>query len=244
MSHVLGQVSVFPNDPQARLGLTKCLDALQDMEAVWPSASRASELLRGCDPMNKNTSKQDNFGQLVTRQSGQERQKRAAEHAADVEDVYERSQMHVPPSTGGSLAASQPYSQPWRSTQFQSDFSAPSSSYYHWPSPTDGGSYDPFPGTLSTSVLPQMYSTGLIDERRLPHTLSSQHSQPRLNGHSAAGGGGHGYETTSGGRYPQYWNDYTTFPQMGMAYGQTPSETTQGQEGIYLNESYGDIYGA
>lgn len=251
------QVSVYPEDPQARMGLAKCMDALQDMDAVWPSALRAYELLRGCDPLNKKASKGAQFGQLVTRQSGQERQKRAAEHAADSEDAYQRSQLHVPSSSG--LAPPQPYAQPWRSTQLTpmsqgagpgqpGDFSPTSqhSSYYPWPS--DGTSYVPFPGTLSTSVLPQMYSTGLIDERRPPHTLtSSQHAQTRSNGHSVGGvvgGGQGGYESTNGGRYPQFWNDYTSFPQMGMAYGQSPGAPAQGQEGVFLNGPYGGIYGA
>jgi hypothetical protein len=235
------------------------MDALQDMEAVWPAATRAHELLRGCDAMNKDTSEHAHFGQLVTRQSGQERQKRAAEHAADSEDAYGRSHMHVPSSGGSSLAPSQPYAQPWRSTQFTpmsqeagagqpGDFSqtpplptSQASSYYPWPS--DEGSYVSYPGTLSTSVLPQMYSTGLIDERRLPHTLtSSQHGQSRSNGHSVGGEQG-GYGSTSGGRYPQFWNDYTSFPQMGIAYGQPPGAPAQGQEGIYLNGQYGGIYG-
>lgn len=256
------QVSVYPEDPQARMGLAKCMDALQDMDAVWPSALRAYELLRGCDPLNKKASKGAQFGQLVTRQSGQERQKRAAEHAADSEDAYQRSQLHVPSSSG--LAPPQPYAQPWRSTQLTpmsqgagpgqpGDFSPTTSlptsqhsSYYPWPS--DGTSYVPFPGTLSTSVLPQMYSTGLIDERRPPHTLtSSQHAQTRSNGHSVGGvvgGGQGGYESTNGGRYPQFWNDYTSFPQMGMAYGQSPGAPAQGQEGVFLNGPYGGIYGA
>lgn len=259
-------MSVYTNDPQARVGLAKCMDALRDMEAVWPAATRAHELLRGCDAMSKNASKHPRFGQLVTRQSSQERQKRAAEHPADSEDAYERSQMHIHSSSGTSLAPLQPYAQPWRSTQFNpmsqvtgpgqpGDF-APTpplpagepSPYYPWPS--DGGSYVPgaFPGTLSTSVLPQTYSTGLIDERRLPHTLtSSQHIQSRSSGHSAggvSGGARGGYEPTGGGRYPQFWNDYTSFPQMGMAYGQMPGVPAQGQEGVYLDGQYGGIYGA
>ncbi|KAG6380094.1 hypothetical protein JVT61DRAFT_8179 [Boletus reticuloceps] len=253
-------LSVYPDDPQARMGLAKCMDALQDMDGVWPAALRAHELLSGCDPLNKDAFKHPQFGQLVTRQNGQERQKRAAEHAADSEDAYQRSQMHVPSSGGNSLAASQPYAQPWRSTQFTpisqetepgqpGDFSPTTSlqasqpSYYTWPS--DGASYVAFPGTLSTSVLPQMYSTGLIDERRLPHLTSSQHGQTRSNGHSAGGvvgGGQAGYESASGGRYPQFWNDYTSFPQMGMAYGQSPGVPTQGQQGMFLNGQYGGIY--
>ncbi|KAG9313734.1 hypothetical protein JVU11DRAFT_6088 [Chiua virens] len=246
-------LSVYENDPQARTGLVKCMDALHDMEAVWPSAARAHELLRGCDPLNKNAPKEGRYGQLVTHQSGLDRPKRAAEHAADLEDAYERSQMRVP-SSGGSLGSSQPYAQTWRSTQYapvaqnggpgQGDFSPSTtghSSYYPWPS--DGGSYAPFPGTLSTSVLPQMYSTGLIDDRRLPPSLtSSQHGHARLNGHSSAGGVGHGgFESTNGGgRYPQYWNDYTSFPQMGMTYGQAAgAATATAQEGMYVSEQYG-----
>ena len=235
------------------MGLDKCMNALQDMDAVWPAALRANELLRGCDPMNKHASKHAQFGQLIARQSSGERQKRAAEHAADSEDAFQRSHMHLPSSSGGSsLAASQPYAQPWRSTQFTAmpqetgpgqpgEFSQ-TTSYYQWPS--DGASYAPFP-TLSTSVLPQMYSTGLIDERRPAHALAS--GQTRSNGHSAGGvvgGGQAGYESTSGGRYPQFWNDYTSFPQMGMAYGQPPGAAAQGQEGMFLNGQYGGIYGA
>ncbi|KAG8215978.1 hypothetical protein J3R82DRAFT_7961 [Butyriboletus roseoflavus] len=251
-------LSVHPNDPQSRMGLTKCMDALQDMETVWPSAARANELLRGCDPLHKSASKHVHFRQLVTRQSGHERQKRAAEHAADSEDAYGRSYMHMPSASGSCLAPSQPYAQAWRSTQFApmsqetgprqpGEFSSTTSlstaqppSYYPWPS--DGGAYVPFPGTLSTSVLPQMYSTGLIDERRLPHGLtSSQHEQPRLNGHPPSGGQG-GYDSASGGRYPQFWNDYTSFPQMGMAYGQSSGAPAQGQDGMYLNGQDGSIY--
>lgn len=235
------------------------MDALQDMEAVWPSAARAHELLRGSDPLNTNTSRVPQFGVLVTSQSGQERQKRAAEHAADSEDIYERSQFHVPSPSGGAQTPSQSYSQTWRSTQFPTPQetapehagfpgSAPmattqSTPYFSWSASPDGGSYDPFPGTLSTSVLPQMYSTGLIDERRLPQTLtpSHQHGQSRLN--PTSGGGHGGYESTSGSRYPQFWNDYTSFPQMGITYGQSSSANTQGHGGLYLNEQYGSIYG-
>lgn len=274
-------VSVYPNDPQARVGLTKCMDALQDMEAVWPSAARAHELLRGSDPLNRPGLGHGGFGQgqVVARHGhgqGQERTKRAAECAVDVEDAYERSQMHVPSSSS--------YVQTWRSTQFSmapeagvgaggefgtgpgvpgavassSSGASSSSPYYPWPagppgtaSASDGGAYVPFPGTLSTSVLPQMYSTGLMDERRVGHGHGHGHGmgqgQGRLNGQSASGAShGGGYDST-GGRYPQYWNDYTSFPQMEMAYGQGAVQGGggQGQEGMYLGEQYHEgIYGA
>ncbi|KAF9242277.1 fungal-specific transcription factor domain-containing protein [Melanogaster broomeanus] len=238
-------LATYPNDPQARMGLTKCMNALQDMEVVWPSAARAHELLRGSNPLNSSATNHDRFQQYITHGPGQERVKRAAEHAADSEDPYERSQMHAPPLNASPVAPTQPYAQTWRSTQYdamsqdgaqgpqQGELSpsartsaSHSSSYYPWPS--DGGSYMSFPGTLSTSVLPQMYSTGLIDERRLPHSLSSSH-----NG-----------QQRTGGRYPQFWNDCTSFPQMGMAYQPPPHHQLSShphQDELYLNGQYGNI---
>jgi hypothetical protein len=41
------QVSAFPDDPQARSGLTKCMELLKHMSTIWPSAGRALELLQG-----------------------------------------------------------------------------------------------------------------------------------------------------------------------------------------------------
>ncbi|KAJ7920675.1 fungal-specific transcription factor domain-containing protein [Mycena leptocephala] len=46
-NHITTIVSSYPTDPQARLGLTKCMDALREMEIVWPAAGRALELLLG-----------------------------------------------------------------------------------------------------------------------------------------------------------------------------------------------------
>ncbi|KAF9224716.1 hypothetical protein BS17DRAFT_45386 [Gyrodon lividus] len=248
-------LSIYRNDPQASKGLARCMDALHDMGVVWPSAARAHELLRGCSPPNNSAS---NHG------LGQERTKRVAEHPADAEDAYERSKMHAPPPDTSPVAPIQPHAQTWRSTQYhgvsqesgqgqrQAEFppttpmsASNQSSYYSWPS--EGESYISFPGTLSTSVLPQMYSTGLIDERRPPHSLSSLHNgQQRTHGHSTRGG--QGYEITGGGRYPQFWNDYTSFPQMGMAYTQSPGHpphqvsSHSHQDGFYHGQ-YGNIYG-
>lgn len=36
-----------PTDPQARIGLSKCMESLRTMQVVWPCAARALELLRG-----------------------------------------------------------------------------------------------------------------------------------------------------------------------------------------------------
>jgi hypothetical protein len=257
---ILYAVSIYPNDPQARIGLFKCMDALQDMEVVWPSAARANELLRGssvmANPLNSN--------QACLPSTSHERQKRVAEDAVDVDDAYERSQLQVRPSSN-SPSMGQGYANTWRSTQFSGtlhdashaqDFGAghhadfvgtplptsQSSPYYLWPS--DGSSsYPSFPGTLSTSVLPQMYSTGLVDENRIGHSLSStsHQTQARLSRH---GGGSGAYAPTGTGRYPQFWNDYTSFPQMGIAYSQPHSqqEPPQQQDSIYMSGQYGGIY--
>ncbi|KIJ16298.1 hypothetical protein PAXINDRAFT_98785 [Paxillus involutus ATCC 200175] len=256
-------LSTYPNDPQARKGLTKCIDALHDMEVVWPSAARAQELLRGCSPLNDSASDRGPSQQYITNEPGRERVKRAAEHAADSEDAYERSQTLAPPSNARPVALTQPYAQTWRPMMSQEGGQRPQqaelsattpmpattpmsasypSSYYPWPS--DGGSYMSFPGTLSTSVLPQTYSTGLIDERKLHHSLSSSHNGQQR--YSARAGQGH--EPSGGGRYPQFWNDYTSFPQMGMAHGQAPGHphhqpsSHPHQDSLYLGQ-YDNIYG-
>jgi hypothetical protein len=225
------------------------------MEVVWPSAARANELLCGSNVMaNPSNSSQAHLSSI-----SHERQKRAAEDLAD--DAYERSQLQVRPSSN-SPALGQGYANTWRSTQLsgapldaghaqdfstghQADFaeapvSASSSSYYPWPS--DGASYPSFPGTLSTSVLPQLYSTGLIDENRIGHSLSStsHQAQPRLSGHGSGSGA---YAHTGSGRYPQFWNDYTSFPQMGMAYSQPQSQPESShQQDVYMSGQYGGIY--
>ena len=71
------------------------------------------------------------------------------------------------------------------------------SSYDRWPG--DGG-LGSFAGSLSTSVLPQQYSTGFVDER--------SRGAP-----SDSGGSGVGTQ-----RYPQYWNDYSTLGQLSAPY--------------------------
>jgi hypothetical protein len=257
---ILYAVSIYPNDPQARIGLFKCMDALQDMEVVWPSAARANELLRGSSVM----ANPSNSNQICLPSTSHERQKRVAEDAVDVDDAYERSQLQVRPSNN-SPSMGQGYANTWRSTQFSGtlhdashpqDFGAghhadfagtplptsQSSPYYLWP-PDGSSSYPSFPGTLSTSVLPQMYSTGLIDENRIGHSLSStsHQTQARLSRH---GGGSGAYAPTGTGRYPQFWNDYTSFPQMGIAYSQQHSqqEPPQQQNSIYMSGQYGGIY--
>ncbi|KAG2130112.1 fungal-specific transcription factor domain-containing protein [Suillus cothurnatus] len=257
--------SIFPNDPQSRIGLFRCMDALQDMEIVWPSAARANELLRGSNVMANPSNSTQACLSFTTR----DRQKRTAERSIDSEDAYERSQSHSQalPSSGSPHVpgSGQGYANTWRSTQFSgtshdvghsqesgagrhSDFAGTSistsqPSYYPWTS--DGSSYLSFPGTLSTSVLPQMYSTGLVDGRRAGNLQpsTSHQGQARLAVHGS-GSGAYTSDQPGIGRYPQFWNDYTSFPQMGMAYSQShpQQQPPQQQDPMYMNGQYGSIY--
>lgn len=255
--------SIFPNDPQSRIGLFRCMDALQDMEIVWPSAARANELLRGSNVM----ANPSNSTQACLSFPSRDRQKRTAEHSIDSEDAYERSQLQALPSSSSPHipGSGQGYANTWRSTQFSetshdvghsqessagrhADFTgAPIStsqpSYYPWTS--DGSSYLSFPGTLSTSVLPQMYSTGFVDSRRAgnSHPSTSHPGQARLAVHGS-GSGTYTSDQPGIGRYSHFWNDYTSFPQMGMAYGQPhpQQQPPQHQDPMYISGQYGGIY--
>jgi hypothetical protein len=95
-------------------------------------------------------------------------------------------------------------------------------SHERWPEPSSLS----FAGTLSTSVLPQLYSTGLVDDclstgvGRISSTAAAAAAAAAAAGGGQCHGSSHGSSHASGGpRYPQYWNDYSAFPQLGMAYG-------------------------
>jgi len=248
------------------------MEALEDMELVWPSAARALELLRECSPLSLFS------GQPRPRASPTlVRQKRSAEHLTESNgNGYERSPsghgLSLPRGENPIVPSQAPYAQAWRSGQYgtsntearaathsQDEFSqaggissGQSSPFFPWTGDGASTPYVPYPGTLSTSVLPQTYSTGLIsDGRREPPqsvTSSSHHAPSRVTGHPSEGE--QGYEPVGATRYPQYWNDYSSFGQIGMVYG-TPQEGRHPaqaphppQVGMYLNEPYGpSIYG-
>ncbi|EMD37133.1 hypothetical protein CERSUDRAFT_137619 [Gelatoporia subvermispora B] len=177
----------YPGDPQARIGLNKCMDVLKRMQTVWPSAWRALELLQG--------SKVNQGPELIM--PGSSERKRQAEHSLDADDTDQ---------SGRAGSGDQVYRQqqgfgnvgsPGTSQQgFNLSINVPSvenssylQSYDRWPS---DGSIPNFGGALSTSVLPQQYSTGLVDERAGLSRTSERHGQ----------------------RYPQYWNDYSALGQI------------------------------
>lgn len=104
-------------------------------------------------------------------------------------------------------------------------------SYDRWPS--ENINQFAFSGPLSTSVLPQLYSTGLVDDR-------GSSAGSRVHSHSDQVRASHAT------RYPQYWNDFSTFPQLGSAYGnfheQAPTPQQQSSSQIYLPEPYNNLY--
>lgn len=184
---ILRTVATNSSDPQAPLGLAKCMDALKRIEVVWPSAGRAWELLHGAkddlrdhEPPFKTTARP--------------RKRSAEEHVAINQAIAPSSQHAVraltslPPHVYSTGQGHNHYN----NTIAIGDGDGESplayfTSYDRWSSDNSLG----FPGGLSTSVLPQQYSTGFVDERSAP--------------------GMHRPQTVmvDGDRYSQYWSDYS-----------------------------------
>jgi hypothetical protein len=163
------------------------MDALNGMEILWPSAGRAWELLNG-SKVNLSKVSQTHSN------SGGDRQKRSAEETLDNEDTAERresldqfiAETNPPPSfpniashSGNFQPGNMPYLSPYKA----------------WTS-TVGNSNNM--NSLTTSVLPQQYSTGFVDTRSISaRTMRGQ----------------------SDDRYSQYWNDYSALGQLDPTYG-------------------------
>ncbi|KAL0581686.1 hypothetical protein V5O48_000392 [Marasmius crinis-equi] len=212
-------LSEFPTNPQARIGLRKCTDVLHAIEVVWPSAGRALELLRG----SKISSLED---EGVARSASEplDRRKRSYTKVSD-----DRPQS----STG--ITYSTPY--PVKDDNYNAN-----SQYRHNPNHTAGPSSQPSPsgtyyrmdqrwtpehhfenmqysGSLTTSVLPQSYSTGLVDDR----PVAVEH---RSHMHSSMSH--HPNDSAVDIRYPpQYWDDYSAYTQVNTqnSYEQLPHQS-------------------
>ncbi|KAH8112249.1 fungal-specific transcription factor domain-containing protein [Phellopilus nigrolimitatus] len=176
-----------PHDPQASLGLHKCMDVLKRMEIVWPSAGRAWELLHGA--------KDDLFDYELPFPLMDRPRKRSADDPLDAVPIEDSSYLHMTRSA----------------PSIPSQVHTPSASNGHrYGATIDIGESEPpialynsynrwspdgllgFPSGLSTSVLPQQYSTGLLDDR-VPPSIRRSHSGM----------------VDDSGRYPQYWSDYS-----------------------------------
>lgn len=194
------------------------MEMLERMQRVWPSAWRAKELIHGSKVQALKETAHDS----------PERTKRVAESSADdlPSDsratngvVYRQSQ---PVYGEGGPAGPQP------GYPINLDLQhAESPTYYQysrWAS--EGGGIGSMSGSLSTSVLPQTYSTGLVDERLQRHPDRQ-------------------------GRYPAYWNDYSSLGQMDPTYAmpvmnelvsEHPDDAQPGQS-LYMPDQY-SIYSA
>jgi hypothetical protein len=227
------------------------MDALEMMATIWPSAHRALQLLRGAK-VNLQGS------EILTQSNSAVRQKRSAENSLnDSEHINRRylpNQNHLDAQTTYAPASrpsefSSNYLYPTIDTYTQASSTHPphasptlaavpstaSSANYRWHAEDYHSQHSFNTNTpLSTSVLPQVYSTGFGDDR----THVSHHrvnSQPDHSSHTVTN------------RYPQYWNDYSTFPQLGQAYpnvhdnGQPPHPPINSQ--LYAAPEQYSLYG-
>ncbi|KAF8240532.1 hypothetical protein L208DRAFT_1427978 [Tricholoma matsutake] len=301
-------LTAHPKDPQARVGLSKCMESLRTMQVVWPSAARALELLRGA----KFNLQEPELAALSNHPA---RHKRSADHLCDAGTLsgpttrstdgvdYGYFEAARGPGPGVGVGVGHPYNvqgvcppslpppshNPPHAHSHAHPHSHPDthphshvqmspassisphtpyfpSSYDRWTDPSgptnsnsnsasasasasSPSSSSLFHGPLSTSVLPQIYSTGLVDDRvdRRVHTQAEQ-----LRG----GGGGGGNAHAHAARYQQYWHDYSTFPQLGTPYvgyqdqdaaapvmasqqqQQQQQQQEQQQSHVYLSEPY------
>ncbi|KAG6888363.1 hypothetical protein C0995_008950 [Termitomyces sp. Mi166 len=233
-NHITSIVTAHPADPQARMGLSRCMDVLHLMEVLWPSACRALELLCGSKDNGE-------VSDTIMSANATVRRKRSAEqvlndnihrttpsdHSMDNNNTYVELRPPYPYDNYAAYAAT--------GHEIHSHPSPPPgpvphvSSYDRWASETPNNPHSlAFSGTLSTSVLPQVYSTGLVDDRGNGHRIAhNQHlDQPRSN------------QNTS--RYQQYWSDYSTFSQLGTygGYHEASSVSHQQQQQQPQHQGY------
>jgi hypothetical protein len=204
-------VNAYPDDPQARNGLKTCMDVLHRMSIAWPSAGRAWELLFGSKANARNPA----FSLSVT--DVVRTQKRTADHFLD--DNASLYQVELP-----SMAQGERPEAVHGQTQPEEESALGSSQNFYsfsdrWPGEGCPGD---FAGSLSTSVLPQQYSTGFFDRAVV---RGSNTSSP------AEVGVGSQQELSVNRRgYPRYWNDFSALSQLGVApFANSPEHESQQQ---------------
>lgn len=208
----ISTLTTYANDPQASEGLRKCMHILERMHFVWPAAWRANELLQGVKVQPS---------QIVPPKiATPERTKRLAESMDEDQaaqngtvngDAFRQAQGFGENGAGASQSA----------FPLQLDIPAADSQSFYQSYPR-WNAENPLPtltSSLSTSVLPQQYSTGLVDDR-------VQRSQDRA------------------GRYPQYWSDYSAMGQMDTSYSMpvmgdmVSPQSAQADQQMYVPDQY------
>jgi len=246
-------VSAHPSDPLARIHLGQCLEALTAMRFIWPSAERALDLLKGTKtdsttvPVDTNRregkkrsfedttleSDSHGFGEYVRTMGVSQFQRPSLQREMT---RTTQSPLSIPPSYP---AAAQTYAiQPPSYLGVDSSSCGGSGSLDL--SPVGYGQLccdderGQFSGTLSTSVLPQVYLTesgspssgGGFGCEHLSSSSSSSSSSlqgtqhQRLN-HQAWSPPQSQYYSKTGSQLQQVqvqtqlWNDFSTLPQPG-----------------------------
>lgn len=191
-------VNAYPGDPQARKGLTICMDVLQSMSVAWPSAGRAWELLHG-SKANLLSSVDSLSTTDVVRT-----QKRTADHFLD--DEVALYQVELQPATQGERSEA-PHSQSQQQQESTLSESQNFYSIYRWPGEDSLNGFAP---GLSTSVLPQQYSTGFFDRGVVQDSNISA---------TAAVGASSQQELPIRRRgYPRFWSDFSALSQLGAPF--------------------------
>jgi hypothetical protein len=205
-------LNAFPNDPQARNGLTSCMDVLLRMSVTWPSAGRAWELLHGSKANAQNA-----VCSLPTTDNNPiKAQKRTADHFLnDDPSIYHVGLQSVTRGEGLDVMHDELRQQEPALSGSQNFFPL----YDRW---AGEGNINSFSGSLSTSVLPQQYSTGFVD--RGPVRTS--------NTNPTTGVGISSQQDSPLGRrgYPRFWSDYSALSQLGAPFANSVDLENQQHE--------------
>lgn len=247
-------LSSHPTDPQASTGLTKCMDALSQIEITWPSASRALVLLRG----SRKSAHEIPLTTSLSTSALVDRSKRTAQDYID--DVAGRG--HVSPSglldpnesvttdslySGLSLRDASAFSQP----SYASDLYMPNPSssvashpsldsvpsFYspytaRWPGSTPAPGSPSYNGgnSLNSVVLSSMFSTGMVPDRGYSANTRTSSSQSTL-------------EHRRYPSQPQYqWQEPTYYHQQPQTQTQSPSHAGAGSRQQQQQPSSHQLY--
>ena len=185
-------VTVHPDDPQAKVGLHKCLNTLNAMKIVWPSAARAHDLFGGAK--GDGVSNKPEFS--ISNNPSMERNKRSAEQALGdnsftdsgrpvidsrqfdyIPSMHQSDQHHqqrpsydsgntnmftTNPSANSAYLAAATSSSPSTMVAGTTGHHTMNANNSYSWQGPDNLNYHHFNTPLSTAVLPHVFSTGLV----------------------------------------------------------------------------------
>jgi hypothetical protein len=174
------------------------MDVLHRMSIAWPSAGRAWELLYGCKANVQNSVCSLSATDVVRTQ------KRTADHFLD--DNAPLYQVELSSMAQGERSeAVHSHQQPEQESTLGS-----SQNFYSFGDRWAGdGSPGDFAASLSTSVLPQQYSTGFFDRTVVRGSNTSSPAELGVSSQQEL--------PVSRRGYPRYWSDLSSLSQLGVA---------------------------